>query len=91
MLFNEVLAEAESRGWLSSEHFRVDGPLTRAWAGHKSFVRKDGEDDGDGTEFLGKTRSNETHASTTDPAARRARRRASFATSGTRSATSGTG
>ena len=69
-LFNEVLSEAESKGWLSGEHFSVDGTLIQAWAGHKSFVRKDGDDEGDGTDFRGKTRSNETHESTTDPDAR---------------------
>ena len=69
-LFNEVLAEAESKGWLSGEHFSVDGTLIQAWAGHKSFVRKDSDDDGDGTDFRGKTRSNDTHESTTDPDAR---------------------
>ena len=69
-LFNEVLAEADGKGWLSGEHFSVDGTLIQAWAGHKSFVRKDGDDDGDGTDFRGEKRSNETHASTTDPDAR---------------------
>ncbi len=69
-LFNEVLAEADSQGWLSGEHFSVDGTLIQAWAGHKSFVRKDGDDDGDGTDFRGQKRSNETHTSTTDPDAR---------------------
>jgi len=69
-LFNEVLAEADSKGWLSGEHFSVDGTLIQAWAGHKSFVRKDGDDDGDGTDFRGQKRSNETHESTTDPDAR---------------------
>jgi transposase len=68
-LFNQVLAEAESEGWLSGEHFSVDGTLIQAWAGHKSFVRKDGDDD-DGTDFRGHKRSNETHESTTDPDAR---------------------
>ncbi len=69
-LFNEVLAEAESEGWLSGEHFSVDGTLIQAWAGHKSFVRNDRDDDGDGTDFRGEKRSNETHTSTTDPDAR---------------------
>ncbi len=68
--FNEVLAEADSKGWLSGEHFSVDGTLIQAWAGHKSFVRKDSDDDGDGTDFRGEKRSNETHESTTDPDAR---------------------
>lgn len=65
-LFNEVVAIAEDRGWLSGEHFSVDGTLIQAWAGHKSFVRKDGDDE-DGSDFKGRKRSNETHASTTDP------------------------
>lgn len=69
-LFNEVLAEADSEGWLSGEHFSVDGTLIQAWAGHKSFVRKDGDDAGDGTDFRGDKRSNETHESKTDPDAR---------------------
>jgi transposase len=72
-LFNDVLAEAESEGWLSGEHFSVDGTLIQAWAGHKSFVRTDRDvdgDDGNGGDFRGEKRSNETHASTTDPDAR---------------------
>ena len=32
---------AERAGWLSNEHFSVDGTLIQAWASHKSFVRKD--------------------------------------------------
>lgn len=68
-LFNEIVAMADAKGWLSGEHFSVDGTLIQAWAGHKSFVRKDG-DDGDGTDFRGKPRSNDTHTSTTDPDAR---------------------
>ena len=69
VLFNEIVAMADAEGWLSGEHFSVDGTLIQAWAGHKSFVRKDG-DDQDGTDFRGKSRSNETHASTTDSDAR---------------------
>jgi len=68
-LFNEVLAQADQEGWLSGEHFSVDGTLIQAWAGHKSFVRKDG-DDSDGSDFHGKSRSNDTHTSKTDPEAR---------------------
>ena len=41
--FNEVLAIAENKAWLSGEHFSVDGTLIQAWAGHKSFVRRDDE------------------------------------------------
>ena len=68
-LFNEVLAIANKNEWLSGEHFSVDGTLIQAWAGHKSFARKDGSDDDTGN-FKGKKRSNDTHASTTDADAR---------------------
>lgn len=68
-LFNEVLAIANQNDWLSGEHFSVDGTLIQAWAGHKSFVRKDGSDD-DAGNFKGQRRSNETHESTTDADAR---------------------
>lgn len=44
-VFNEVLDTAQKKDWLSGEHFSVDGTLIQAWAGHKSFVRKDGDDD----------------------------------------------
>ena len=67
--FNEVLVIANSSGWLSGEHFSVDGTLIQAWAGHKSFRAKDNSDDDTGN-FKGKKRSNETHASTTDADAR---------------------
>ena len=70
--FNEVLAIAQKKDWLSGEHFSVDGTLIKAWAGHKSFVRKDGDDkdDNDGADFKGEKRSNETHESKTDPDAK---------------------
>lgn len=80
-LFAEVLAQARSRALLSSEHFTVDGSLIEAWAGHKSFKRKDGsdqqppDDPGNPTvDFHGERRSNATHQSTTDPDARLARK-----------------
>ena len=44
--------------------------LIHVWASQKSFRRKDGGDDGDGSDFHGQQRSNETHQSTTDPEAR---------------------
>lgn len=69
-LFNAVLAIAEKQNWLSGEHFSVDGTLIQAWAGHKSFLRKDGGDDEGGGNFKGQSRSNDTHASRTDPDAR---------------------
>jgi len=70
-LFNHVLQGADKHGWLSGEHFSVDGTLIQAWASHKSFVRKDGSDEpGSGGSFKGQTRSNETHESATDADAR---------------------
>jgi transposase len=56
--------------WMSDEHFTVDGTLIEAWASHKSFQPKDGPPDGDGRNFRGQTRTNDTHASKTDPDAR---------------------
>src|SRR4029078_10162267 len=61
---------------LSSEHFSVDGTLIEAWASMKSFRPKDGSGEPIGPgrngerDFRGEKRSNETHASTTDPDAR---------------------
>ena len=70
-LFNLVLEQAEHQGLLSGEHFSVDGTLIQAWAGHKSFARKDGSDDeSDNGNFKGKGRSNDTHESSTDADAR---------------------
>ena len=70
-LFNHVLEVADKQDWLSGEHFSVDGTLIQTWAGHKSFVRKDGSDEpGGGASFKGQTRCNETHESTTDADAR---------------------
>lgn len=70
----EVMTIADQRGLLSKEHFSVDGTLIQAWAGHKSFVAKEGSDDppqGGGrnaqADWKGKKRSNDTHVSTTDP------------------------
>ena len=68
-LFNEVLAIANENGWLSGEHFSVDGTLIQAWAGHKSFRAKGGGDDDKG-DFKGQPRSNDTHESKTDSDAR---------------------
>jgi transposase len=58
-------------GLMSDDHFTVDGTLIEAWASHKSFRRKDGGDDsGGGGNFHGEKRTNQTHASSTDPDAR---------------------
>ncbi len=59
-----------ARRFMSDEHFTVDGTLIQAWASQKSFRKKDGSDDGEGTNFHGDKRSNETHRSTTDADAR---------------------
>lgn len=72
--FNEVAGIAQQRELLSGEHFSVGGTLIQAWAGHKSFVRKDDDQDVDGGttagDFKGQRRSNETHESKTDGDAR---------------------
>jgi len=79
--FAQVLDQAREAGLLSDEHFSVDGTLIEAWAGHKSFQRKDGgnqtppDDPGNPTvNFHGETRSNDTHESTTDRDTRLARK-----------------
>jgi len=72
----ELLVLPEVKRLLSSEHFSVDGTLLGAWASLKSFRRRDGQDEppspgrNGARDFKGERRSNETHASTTDPDAR---------------------
>jgi hypothetical protein len=77
------LDQARASDLLSDEHFSVDGTLIEAWAGQKSFRRKDGgngnqnDDDDPGNptvNFHGETRRNDTHESTTDADARLARK-----------------
>ena len=72
-----VLAQPRVKKLLSSEHFSVDGTLIEAWASMKSFKPRDDSDEppaGSGrnaeADFHGERRSNQTHASTTDPDAR---------------------
>ena len=79
--FERVLAQARTLGLLSDEHFTVDSTLIEACASLKSFRRTDEpdtpppDDPGNPTiNFRGERRSNATHASTTDPEARLARR-----------------
>jgi transposase len=81
LFFAGVLAQARGADLLSDEHFSVDGTLIEAWAGQKSFQRKDcsekpsPDDPGNPTvDFHGEKRSNDTHASTTDADARLARK-----------------
>ena len=68
--FNRIVEQAYAQDLLSGEHFSVDGTLIQAWAGHKSFVRKDGSDRDGGDDFKGQSRSNDTHESSTDADAR---------------------
>jgi len=83
--FAAVLAQARQRGLLADEHFTVDGTLIEAWAGQKSFKRKEHakaaetppKDDDPGNpsvNFHGEQRRNATHQSTTDPQALLARK-----------------
>ena len=65
-----LLNHPQVKPLLSDEHFSVDGTLIEAWASQKSFRPKDGSDAGDGANFHGQKRKNETHASTTDPDSR---------------------
>src|SRR3954447_21482914 len=73
-----VLAQPKVKKLLSSDHFSVDGTLIQAWASMKSVKPNDGSSEppahGGGrnadADFHGQKRSNDTHASTTDPDAR---------------------
>jgi IS5 family transposase len=79
----QIVSQARAAGLMSSDHFTVDGTLIEAWASHKSFRKKDEkpgdrpppDDRGNPTiNFHGEKRGNDTHASTTDPDARLARK-----------------
>lgn len=81
--FAQIVVQARAAGLMSNEHFTVDGTLIEAWASHKSFRKKDQkpgdrpppDDPGNPTvDFHGEKRSNATHASTTDPEAKLARK-----------------
>jgi len=83
-----IVAQPRVKALMSDEHFSVDGTLIQAWASQKSFRPKsDGPDEpppdgpSDGPcgrnaerDWRGQPRSNETHASRTDPDARLARK-----------------
>ena len=76
-LFGQVMQQAKEAKLLSDEHFSVDGTLIRAWASHKSFVPKEGPPPPSSgsrsnpeIDFKGQKRSNDTHASSSDPDAR---------------------
>lgn len=74
-----LLAQPRVKRLLSTDHFSVDGTLIQAWASMKSVKPIAGSDElppppaggrNDETDFRGETRSNATHASTSDPEAR---------------------
>ena len=82
-VFARVVAQARGAGLMSQEHFSVDGSLIEAWASLKSFRPRDEKrDEQDPPEdpknpmvnFRGEKRGNATHASTTDPEAKLARK-----------------
>lgn len=77
LFFEQVGSQAKMCELVSDEHFTVDGTLVEAWAGLKSFKKKDGkrtpgDDDprNPTVNFHGEKRKNDTHQSTTDPQAR---------------------
>lgn len=81
--FHQVVRQAKGRHLMSADHFTVDGTLIEAWASLKSFKKKDKDrddepppdDPGNPTvNFHGEKRCNDTHASTTDPDAKLARK-----------------
>src|SRR5215216_1621608 len=71
-----LLALPQVKKLLSNEHFSIDGTLVDAWASMKSFRPKDGSGEPPSAgrngerNFHKEKRSNETHASTTDPDAK---------------------
>ena len=88
--FDAVVRQAMLEGYVSNEHFSVDGTLIRSWASLKSLQSKGGDAPGeppddsghptantgykDGVNFHGQRRTNVTHISRTDPEARLARK-----------------
>ena len=80
--FQAVLGQAEVKALLSDEHFSVDGTLIEAFASMKSFKPRaegGGEPPAGGgrnaeRDFHGEKRTNDSHASTTDPDARLCRK-----------------
>jgi transposase len=80
--FDQTVGRAIDAGLVSAEHFSVDGSLIEAYASIKSFKPQGAEDrddtnDNNGfksrnaeVDFHGQKRSNDTHASTSDPDAK---------------------
>jgi len=82
LFFEQHLVFLREAGLLSDEHLSVDGTLLGAWASAKSLVKRSDLDENgkpppppeggrnSWVDFKGDKRSNETHVSATDPAAR---------------------
>jgi IS5 family transposase len=79
----KVVAKAGEEGLLSASLFSVDGTLLEAWASLKSFRPKDDppsqeppaqQGRNEDVDFHGEKRSNTSHASTTDPEAKLAKK-----------------
>lgn len=76
--FEAIRGYADAQGWISNEHFSVDGTLIEAWASLKSLHpiadgwnrRDDGDRSNPSVDFHGERRTNATHRSRTDPEAR---------------------
>jgi transposase len=71
-----VLTQPNVKQLLSTDHFSVDGTLVEAWASMKSLKPKKANSDNgppasggrnEEADFRGEKRSNQTHASTSDP------------------------
>ena len=78
LFFTTVVELARHHGWVSDDHFSVDGTMIEAWASLKSFRPKD-TDQGTGggnawRDFKGQKRRNDTHESTTDAEAKLVRK-----------------
>ena len=71
-----VLNQKRVKDLISAEHFSIDSTPIQAWASMNSVRREDGDDQPPSAgrngerDFHNEKRSNETHASTTDPDAR---------------------
>lgn len=77
IVFDAVVADADREHLLSSDHFSVDGTMIEAAASMKSVRQREGDpapppdDPGNpDVSFRNERRTNETHASATDPEAR---------------------
>jgi transposase len=75
-LFSLVVDQARRSRLLSEEHFSIDGTLLDAWASQKSVRPKDEDEtnrpdfsSNSWVDFSGTKRTNDTHASVTDPEA----------------------